>query len=103
MIIGYQIEVQNDHIKENLCEKIVTEIPPYKGDLLVRKLRDSIIINWNGLYKHSPDEGEKFRVDWIDSVGYKRQVVAKKIDKSFKCDWDIVANVDAEDERFRLF
>ena len=35
MVIGYQIEVQNDYIKENVQEKIVTEIPDFKGDSLV--------------------------------------------------------------------
>ena len=72
MIIGYQIEVQNDFIKENLKEKIVTEIPPFKGEALVAKLREAVVINWNGLYKHKPDNGQDIRVDWIDSITYKR-------------------------------
>ena len=35
MVLGYQIEVQNDYLKENILEKIVTEIPDFKGDILV--------------------------------------------------------------------
>ena len=79
MVLGYQIEVQNDYLKENILEKIVTEIPDFKGDILVQKLREAVTLNWNGLYKHKPDNGEDIRVDWIESLTYKRLAAAQNL------------------------
>ena len=35
MVIGYQIEVQNDYLKENIKKQNVTEILDFKGDILI--------------------------------------------------------------------
>lgn len=102
MIIGYQIEVQNNYIKQNVCDKIVTEIPDFKGEMLVKKLKEAVVINWNGLYKHKPDSGENLKVDWIDSLTYKR-VAAPKKPAVFQGHWIFVADLTIGDYHLRLF
>ena len=77
-------------------------MPPYTGVLLVAKLREAIQINWNGLYKHKADSGEPSRVDWIDSVGYKKLNLGKKVSKSANCDWIPMADADVGQDRIRL-
>jgi len=93
--------VQNNYIKENVCDKIVTEIPDYSGEMLITKLKEAIIINWNGLYSHKPDSGENMKVDWVDSVGYKR-VAAPKKPTVFRGDWIFVADHTVSEGHLRL-